>query len=516
MAAAGITGKIMKFQDWTPGEAALTGSICRRHIPGKYSFCQNATAVFTAVAVLVLSGCAAVGPDYVPPAGSGPAAWHTELRQGLSAGNIDPQQLASWWTILGDPVLSGLIEQAVNSNLDLQQAMAKVREVRARRAIVQAGQFPALDASASARRSKGSENSGSGATRSFYAAGFDAGWEIDIFGGLQRAVEAAEADIAASRENLRDVLVSLTAEVALNYLDVRTTQKRLAVTEQNLAIQQQAFDLSELRFQAGLSNELALQQARYNLENTRAQVPALRSGLEEAKNRLAVLTGRIPGGVHELLAETRAIPVIPPMVAVGVPAETLRQRPDIRLAERNLAAQTARIGVATADLYPRFRLAGSIGLESLKASELLKSASAAWSMSPGVSWNIFDAEAIRRNIEVQSAIQEQYLLAYEATILGALEEVENALAAYAEEQLRRERLVAAVDAARQAETLASQEYFAGLVDFTTVLDAQRSLLAFEEQLAGSDGTVIANLIRLYKALGGGWSLSATPQFPEKG
>jgi NodT family efflux transporter outer membrane factor (OMF) lipoprotein len=421
---------------------------------------------------------------------------------------MDPQQLADWWKTLDDPVLSRLIEQAVGSNLDLKQAEAKVREVRARRGIAQAGLFPSLDASALATRSKRGENSGS-----FYSAGFDAGWEIDVFGGVRRAVEAAEADLAASREDLRDVMVTLTAEVALNYLDVRTTQKRLAVTEQNLAIQQEAYDFIWWRCQAGLSNELELQQARYNLENTGAQIPGLRSSLEEAKNRLAVLTGRVPGAVHELLAETLPIPIVPPTVAVGVPAETLRQRPDIRGAERNLAAQTARIGVATADLYPKFRLVGSIGLESLKSSELFKSSSQAWNIGPGVSWNLFDAGAIRQNIEVQSAIQEQYLLAYEAAILGALEEVENGLTAFAEEHLRRERLAAAVDAARQAETLSSQEYLAGLVDFTTVLDAQRSLLSFEEQLAISDGTIIADLIRLYKALGGGWNASAVQTDP---
>jgi NodT family efflux transporter outer membrane factor (OMF) lipoprotein len=240
--------------------------------------------------------------------------------------------------------------------------------------------------------------------------------------------------------------------------------------------------------------------------------------MEAAKNRVAVLTGMVPGGVHALLAETGPIPVVPSSVAVGVPAETLRQRPDIRRAERNLAAQTARIGVATADLYPRFRLTGSIGLESLKSSELFKSASQAWSIGPGVSWNVFDAGAIRQNIEVQSAIQEQYLLVYEASVLGALEEVENGLTAYAEEQLRRERLAAAADAARQAVTLSSQEYLAGLVDFTTVLDAQRSMLSFEEQLAISEGTVTSDLIRLYKALGGGWRASAPqadPQAAEK-
>lgn len=491
-------------------------SYCGRNKQKKTYLFHNIAAALTVSLFLSLAGCVAVGPDYVPPESSAPAAWNTELRQGLSAESMDFRQLADWWTTLGDPLLTGLIEQAVTNNLDLKQAMAKVREARARRGISQAGQFPALDGSGSASRSKSSENSSGGATRSFYSVGFDAGWEVDIFGGVRRAVEAAEAELAASREDLRDILVTLTAEVALNYLDARTFQTRLAVAEKNLAIQQQTFDLTQSRSQAGLSNELALQQARYNLENTRAQVPALRRGLEEAKNRLAVLTGRVPGGVHELLAQIRPIPVIPPTVAVGVPAETLRQRPDIRKAERNLAAQTARIGVATADLYPKFRLAGFIGLESLKSAELFKSASQAWNIGPSVSWNIFDAGAIRQNIEVQSAIGEQYLLAYEAAMLGALEEVENALTAYAEEQLRRERLVAAVDAARQAEALATNQYNAGMMDFTTVLDAQRALLSFDDQLTQSDGTVTANLIRLYKALGGGWSPSVIPQFPEKG
>ena len=494
----------------------MTQSRCGRNRQRKTCSFHSVAAALTVSLLISLAGCAAVGPDYVPPESGAPAAWHSELRLGLSAETMEPQKLAGWWTTLDDPVMTSLIEQAVNSNLDLKQAMAKVREARARRGISRAGQFPALDAGGSAGRSKSSENSGSGKTRSFYSVGFDAGWEVDIFGGARRAVEAAEADIAVSREDLRDVLVSLTAEVALNYLDTRTFQTRLAIAEKNISIQRQTFNLAQSRCLAGLSDELALQQARYNLENTRAQIPTLRSGLEEAKNRLAVLTGRIPGGVHELLAETRPIPVIPPTVAVGVPAETLRQRPDIRSAERNLAAQTARIGVAAADLYPKFRLVGSIGLESLASSELFKSASETWSIGPGVSWNIFDAGAIRHNIEAQSAVQEQYLLVYEAAVLGALEEVENILTAYAEEQLRRERLAAAVDAANQAEALARKQYDAGLVDFTTVLDVQRSMLSFENQMAESDGTVTSNLIRLYKALGGGWSSSAAPRFPEKG
>lgn len=464
----------------------------------------------TALFLLILAGCAPVGPDYAPPDSPAPAAWHTATEQGLSAETVDPEQLARWWSELDDPVLTTLIEQAVGNNRDLKQALARVREARARLGGTEALLFPTLDAGGSASRSKSSENAGGGSTRSFYTVGFDAGWEVDIFGGMRRSVEAAQADLAAGQEELRDVLVSLTAEVALNYLEVRTTQQRLAAAEDNLAVQREAYDFIDWRHQAGLSNILELQQARYNLEDTRARIPTLRSGLEEAKNRLAVLTGAVPGAVHILLAETRPIPILPPTVAVGVPAETLRRRPDIRAAERRLAARTARIGEAAADLYPRFRLTGSIGLEALQSADLFASGSDTWSILPGVSWNIFDAGAIRRNIEVQSALQEQSLFAYEAAVLGALEEVENTLAAYAEEQIRREHLAAAVDAARLAAELADQQYQAGLADFTAVLDAQRSLLSFEDQLALSSGTVTTNLVRLYKALGGGWSSSSTP------
>ncbi|MBU0946556.1 MAG: efflux transporter outer membrane subunit [Proteobacteria bacterium] len=469
----------------------------------------------SAASLIQLAGCAAVGPEYVSPESTVSAAWHTELKQGGTGKTLDSQQLVHWWTQFDDPVLSSLIQGAVTSNLDLKQATAKLREARARRGVSQAGQFPTVDGSGAMSRSKSSENSGGGGTHSSYSVAFDAGWEVDIFGGKRRAVEAAEADLAASQEDLRDVLVTLTAEVALNYLDVRSLQKRLGVAEENLVIQEQTFALVQARCQAGISNELALQQARYNLESTRAQIPVLRSGLDEAQNRLAVLIGTVPGGVHQLLAERRPIPFASPLVAVGVPAETLRRRPDIRRAERNLAAQTARVGVATADLYPTFRLAGSIGLEALKSAELFEAASKTWGIGPSVSWNIFDAGAIRQNIEVQSAIQEQYFFIYEGAVLAALEEVENALTAYAQEQLRRERLFAAAAAASQAETLARNQYQAGLIDFTAILDAQQALLSFADQQAESDGAVTSNLIRLYKALGGGWDSLASSQFSEK-
>ena len=386
-----------------------------------------------------------------------------------------------------------------------------MREARAQRGISQADLFPTLDASGGASRKRTSASTYSGAEYNLYSGGFDAGWEIDVFGGLRRSVEAAQADLEASEADLRDVLVSLTAEVGLNFLEARTYQTRLNVALDNLRAQKETFDLIKSRFDAGLSDELALQQARYNLEDTRSQIPKLRTGLSEALNRLAVLLGKQPGAVHSLLDPAQPVPVAPPTVAVGVPAEMLRRRPDIRKAERQLAAQSARIGVATAELYPKFSLAGSIGQEATNSGVLFKSANAYWSLGPSFSWRIFDAGSIRRNIEVQDARQEQYLFAYEAAVLSALSEVENAITSFVQEQLRRDRLAAAVDAAQKAEQLARAKYQAGLVDFSNVLDAQRSLFSYQDQLATSAGTVTSDLITLYKALGGGWQSLANKQ-----
>ncbi len=460
------------------------------------------------LAVLLITGCAAVGPDYVAPAPNRPDAWHTVLQDGLENETIDNDQLARWWKNLNDPLLSELISTSLADNPDLQQAIARVRQSRASRAMAKADRFPILDASGSVttnRVSKSSSSTSSGIEREWYEAGFDAGWEIDVFGGLRRGIEVAEANLQATQADLESVQVSLAAEVARNYIEARTYQYRLDVAMANIKAQEETDGLIRSRFDAGLSSDLEVQQARYNLENTRSQLPTLRSGLEAAKNRLAVLTGQTPGSLHQKLAERRPIPAPPLSVAVGVPAEALRRRPDIRSAERQLAAQSARIGVATADLYPKFQLIGSIGLEAINSGEFFDKPSRFWSLGPAVSWRIFDGGAIRRNIEVQNALAEQYLAAYEGSVLGALEEVENALSAYVEEQLRRDHLKEAVDAAQKAADLAQDRYAAGLVDFTSVLDAQRSQLTFQDALAQSEGAGTTNLITLYKALGGGWS-----------
>jgi NodT family efflux transporter outer membrane factor (OMF) lipoprotein len=457
--------------------------------------------------VLALSGCATVGPDYVHPDVSVPDRWNAEKDASLTDSGTDAKMLSEWWSTLNDPELSSLIERAVTGNLDLKNARARVREARARRGIAKAGLFPTLDASGSATWTESNNDTGTNRTSEtsdLYTASFDAGWEIDIFGGVRRSIEAAEADIGASQEDLRDVLVSLLAEVAVNYIDLRTFQSRLSIAESNLESQNETYQLTLWRYQAGLSDELAVQQARYNLENTRGQLPTLRTGKEAALNRIAVLLGEQPGEVHSLLEQQGSMPVIPLTLAIGIPADVLRNRPDVRRAERKLAAQSARIGVATADLYPKLTLGGSIGFETLKMNALPTSQTWSSSVGPGITWAIFRAGAIRQNIEVQSALHEQALIAYEAAILSALEDVENALVAYAEEQNRRDNLQEAAQAAQKAAELAKLNYESGLTDFNNVLDAQRSLLTFQDQLAQSKATVTSNLVRLYKALGGGW------------
>jgi NodT family efflux transporter outer membrane factor (OMF) lipoprotein len=479
---------------------------------------RRMSAILTLVAfiVLALTGCAAVGPDYTRVKPDAPDEWHAELQGGLTAGSLEPETLAQWWSTLNDAELDSLVARAVKGNLDLKNARSRVREARALRGIRKANLFPTLDAEALASKQRSSENSGTGTESKLYTADFDAGWELDIFGGVRRSVEAAQASLEATQEDLYNVLVSLLAEVALNYVEVRTFQARLAVTEANIKTQQKTYDLNQSRYQAGIIDELAVQQSLRILESSRSQIPALMTGLDAAKNRLAVLLGEQPGKLHRELAVKRPIPELPKTVVIGIPAETLRHRPDIRRAERNLAAQTARIGVATADLYPKFRLIGTIGLESLSSQDFFEWASRTWSIGPGVSWNIFQGGAIRENIEVQTARQEQALIQYEATVLKAQEEVENILVAYAKEQVRRESLSKAANAAQRAALVAQDQYQAGLVDFNNVLDAQRSLLILQDELDQSNGAVISNLVRLYKALGGGWkSFEAIEDTPRK-
>lgn len=451
-----------------------------------------------------LTACAVVGPNYQQPPLHLNEQWNSPLLKGLQAEQADPRQLASWWEVLEDEQLSSLIEQAVNGNLDLQIAAERVEQARLQREIQATSNRPSLDASSNASwKRDGNDSSGES-----YGTGLDAGWEADLFGSVRRSIEAAEADFQASQEELRDVLVSLVAEVALNYVELRSSQVQLVNVRKSLVMQRETRQLIQWQYEAGLDDELALHQAQYNLESSEAQIPALETSLASSMNRLAILLGKAPGSLQAALTRMRPIPQIPATLVIGLPAEAIRRRPDIRKAEDELIAQTARIGVATADLYPKLRLNGVIGINGLSVARFAENlfSPAFWAEQAGLSasWHLFDAGAIRKNIQVQTSRQKQALIKYEAAILAAQEEIENALTAYVNEQARRDSLLRAVKEAQQATALAEQKYKAGLIDFTTVPATQRTLLSFENQLAGSEGTMAANLIRLYKALGGGW------------
>lgn len=455
---------------------------------------------------LLAGGCAMVGPDYEKVGPEVGGKWTAQMEKGLEAARPDRDVLAEWWKVLDDPVLTALEEKAVQGNLDLRTSLSRLRQARLIRGISESGLYPTLNASSVVQEQRGSESLQAGVggkEKEYYLAQFDSSWELDLFGGIRRSVEAAQAELEAGRADVRDVLVSLMAEVAVNYIEVRTYQQRLDITWANIRTQEKTYEMNKSRYEAGLIDELAEQQSLRNLETTRSQIPRLKSGLRAAKNRLAVLLGQEPGSIDKLLAAEKEIPQVPPRVAVGIPAEAMRRRPDIRRAERQLAAQTARIGVATAELYPKFRLLGTIGLEALQ-SNFLDAQSRFWGIGPGVSWNIFQGGALRLNIDLQTERQKETLLFYKSTVLQALQEVENTLTAYAKEQLREESLEKAVAAARRTEFLARDRYNTGLTDFFNVLDAQRALLELEDQLTLSRAEVASNLARLYKALGGGW------------
>ncbi len=466
-------------------------------------------------ALVVTAACTTVGPDYERPETEVPDAWHTAAMAGLDDGTA---AIETWWQVFDDPQLDDLIARSAGGNLSLREALWRVEEARASRGIAASVRVPQATFTGESSRSQPSDNGPLGELSP--REGFEAGdlhdygasalWEIDVFGRIRRQVEAADATTAATVEAYRDVLVSLYAEVALAYIDVRTQQERLELARSNVDGQESTLRLTQDRFDAGLVSALDVAQAESNLANTRSLIPVIERDLEQSLNRLSVLLGDPPGAVHDELADRRPIPTEPPEVAAGIPAERLRQRPDVRQAERLLAAQTARIGVAKADLYPTFSLAGFLGLQATELGDLSDSGSVTWGFSLPIRWEIFSGGRIRWQVRAEEARTEQLLASYERTVLLALEEVENAMAAYGSELERRQRLAEAVDATQRSLELVLTQYTAGLTDFQNVLDTQRSLLTREDELALAEGLTVANLVRLYRALGGGWGPDQQP------
>ncbi|WP_321474195.1 efflux transporter outer membrane subunit [uncultured Paludibaculum sp.] len=458
-------------------------------------------------ACLLLAGCANKRMQYHPPVAPQLAkadTWNTPPTGGAKASPADDKTIAQWWSTLGDPVLTALEERAVKGNLDVRQAEAKIRQARAQREGAKGDLYPTVTASGSATGSRTSTRNG-GELGQSYGTGVSASWEPDFFNRIRGTVAAYTADVEATQEDLRNVLVSLTAEVALNYVDLRSYQSQLAITRANLAAQEETYKLTVAKYESGLSTELDVQQAALSVESTRAGIPTLETGLQKAENAISVLVGERPGAVDQELGAVKPVPVILAEVAVGLPADLLRRRPDIRSAERQVAAQSARAGVAAANLYPTFNLSGVLSFSSLNIVNLLTPATLAGSLAGSVQQTILNRRQLRAQLNVQDVLLEQYETSYESTVLGALQDVEDALKAFANEQVRRKSLADAAAAAERAATMSRDLYGSGLKDFLTVLDAQRSLLSLQNQLAQSDATITANLIRLYKALGGGWS-----------
>jgi NodT family efflux transporter outer membrane factor (OMF) lipoprotein len=471
-----------------------------------------------AVALVFLAGCSSlpsVGPDYEKPEidvpdSPLPDAGTLEAEDEDTRHVITTNELSSWWVRFDDKVLTGLVEASVTNNLSYRMSIERLMASRYELFGSYAAFMPQLSAGGSATRTDKKPYTASGwsSKESFhqdlFKAGFDAAWEIDIFGGNRRATESARASFEAEGLSLNDAWVSLTAEVCRQYIELRTVQQRIAVARANLKLQSETYDIVKSRLDIGIGDELSVSQSKYIVEQTRAVIPPLLAQEERLMNSIAILTGMMPGSCHELL---KTCPDRDWFVPAGRLAETpldlIRMRPDVRAAERRLAAQSARIGVAKAMWYPKLFINGSIGIEAVKADKFLKRNALYGSFGPSVNWPIFQGGRIYAEVKIEESRTREACLNYELTVQKAYEEVRDAYANYTREYHRYEALKSAVKAAQDAVAISNDLNKNGLTDFTAVIDAQRSLLTLEETLVVSRGDITAHLISLYKALGGG-------------
>lgn len=457
-------------------------------------------------AASLLAGCATVGPDYRPPSAGelGVPAVYDQA----SPPTAGPGQIADWWRRFGDPDLDAVVDKALAGNLDLAQSLSRLRQ--AREALMQSrgAQLPTLSASA------GSSElfSVPGRDRSNLSLGGSAAWEADIFGGLRRGAEAAGADAEASYFDLAGVRVAVAAETASSYISLRQAQEQLALARDTLRISDDNLQIARWRVQAGLVSSLDEEQARTQRAQTAATIPSIEARLAAAGYRLAILTGEAPGAARALVERPAAIPLAPGAIAVGIPANMMRQRPDVRAAERALAASTARIGVATARLYPALRIGGEFSTSASAPGGLFDLVTG--NLFASLGQLIFDGGRSRSQVRASEAAAEGAFAAYRKTVLVALEDVENGLAATAAAERRESELAVALDAASNSAILARSQYRSGLTDFRTLLDAERSLLAARDGALAARADHALALVQLYRALGGGWDAAAAGDLPE--
>lgn len=429
-----------------------------------------------------------------------PASWNAAQPPQQQA----PQDLAQWWQLFGDAQLAQLVQQALAANPDVRSAQAAVRQARAQRDVQAAGLWPDIGSSAGASRSRRGNNDASNS----YSVGLDAGWEPDWWGRKDNAVQASEANVQAAQAALDGAHVSLAAEVALAYVELRNLQNRLRIAQNNLALQRETAQITQWRVQAGLASSLEAEQARQSTAQTAAQVPALQSSLAKSRHALSVLTGQVPAALEDQLATDGPLPQAPEGLALSLPADTLRQRPDVRQQAQRVLAAVANLSSQERANFPSLRINGALGLSALTIGALTNGASVAASIAASLSAPIFDAGANRAQIRGQEAALEQARWAYQSTVLAALQEVEDALVQLQGDKDRLVQLLVAQEAADNAAEMARQRYSSGLVDFQTVLDTQRTQLSAQDSVATQQATISADHIRLYKALGGGWQPTA--------
>jgi NodT family efflux transporter outer membrane factor (OMF) lipoprotein len=476
------------------------------------------------ISILMLSGCSMVGPDYVKPTAPQATDWLESEDPQIKSEQADFSQ---WWTVFNDPVLNRLIEAAYQQNYTLQTAGIRILEARAQLGIAIGFQYPqtqrATGDAAAQRTSKNLPNTRNSERFAYiYDTGFDVAWEMDIWGKFRRAIQSEMANLEATIANYDDFLVTLTSEVARTYILLRTSEERLVVAQENVKIQDRSLRIAEVRFKAGAVTELDVTQARSLLRGTEATIPQFEIDIRQAQNALAILLGKLPGEIDAMLEGPGLIPVVPAEVAVGIPTELLRRRPDIRLAERQLAAQSALIGFAKADLYPQFSLFGSVGFTTAAStgdrsrdaglSEMFDSSSFNYSFGPGVSWDLFNYGRITNRVRVADARFQELVANYENTVIEAAQEAEDSMVSFLRSQDAVGFLADAVKASKRSVDLSMIQYREGLVDYQRVLDTQRFLSAQQDALVTTAGDVDLSLVALYKSLGGGWELRKGKEF----
>lgn len=474
---------------------------------------HSRTLLLACLLPFVLSACTTATPQPPPFAAVDlPSGWSISA----DLAGAGTASLAQWWLRFNDPLLTSLITQALKANTSILAAQGALHQARALRDVATAGLLPTVGSSASAQRGV----SGGHSTGNSFNVGLDASWELDIFGANRNALAASSAAADASAATLGNVQVSIAAEVALDYIALRGAQSRLIIANDNLASQQETLQITEWRLQAGLVTELEAEQARAAAQQTGAQVPSLQTSIEQSRHALAVLTGQPPAALSTVLAGSAPVPRAADDLALCIPAETLRQRPDVRAAERQVAAALARVAQADAARFPDFRLGGSIGLSALTLGALGNGASVVGALLAGVSMPVFNGGALRAQVSAQQGVLEQTSAAYQAVILTALKEVEDALIALRGERERQALLQRAARSAANASQMARQRFSSGLVDFQVVLETQRTQLGVQDSVASANAELGADHVRLYKALGGGWTpdlliLSANTASPSR-